>query len=73
MKTEREVPILCDGIAKDGKVCPLIDRCAFYCPTMDKTKTDHYAWAPYNFDKGECGQFDEIDIDFNQFNITSNA
>lgn len=60
---KRKTIILCDGIAKDGKVCPLISHCAYYCPTMDKTKTDHFAWAPYDFTNNRCGEYNEIDID----------
>lgn len=59
----REKIILCDGIAKEGQVCPLREMCNLWCPTMDKKKTDHFAWAPYNFRKGLCHEFEEKPLD----------
>lgn len=68
----RDKIFLCEGVSKDGKdVCPLRNNCAFYCPTMDKTKTDHFAWMPYK--KGKCDEYEQIDLDFNEFNINSHA
>jgi hypothetical protein len=49
--------ILCDFAQ-----CPKKDTCAFYCPTMDKTKTLHWGAYPFETFKGRCYQKREIDI-----------
>lgn len=55
MKEGKEI-ILCDF-----EICPMKSKCAFYCPTMDKSKTVHYGSYPYEVLKGRC--FEEIDVD----------
>lgn len=52
---------LCDGKTKDGMDCPLKDSCARYLPDMDKTKTIHIAWGPYNRVRNKCGQFEPLE------------
>jgi hypothetical protein len=60
VKKEKKI-ILCEGAAKDGTLCPQKDTCAFYCVGFDKTKTDHYAWAPMRGNR--CYYYEERDID----------
>lgn len=62
MKKERPI-ILCEGVDKDGAVCPLKDNCAFYCVGFKKTKTYHYAWAPFRKNPDRCYYYEERDID----------
>lgn len=61
---EKKRILLCEGVSKDGKkVCPLKDSCAFYCVGFNKSKTDHFAWMPYNLRTGKCDKYQEKDID----------
>jgi hypothetical protein len=55
-----------------GENCPIRETCAFYCPTMDKRKTDHWGVVPYNHQKGKCNFFLKKDDDsFNELNKIS--
>jgi hypothetical protein len=58
MKANRET-IMCDY------QCEKHSSCAFYCPTMDKTKTLHYGANPYEKLKGRCFKEKEIDEPIN--------
>jgi hypothetical protein len=57
MKPEKQKIILCDYTS-----CGKSETCAFYCPSMDKTKTLHFGADPYPVTKGRCYQKRETDI-----------
>jgi hypothetical protein len=57
VKEQKEIPTLCDF-----EQCPVKDTCAFFCPTMDKTKTRHWGIYPYEIRKGKCYEKRELDI-----------
>jgi hypothetical protein len=37
--------------------CPVHQNCARYLDDMDKTKTNHFAWMPYDKKEKKCGFF----------------
>jgi hypothetical protein len=43
--------------------CPMKDSCARYCPEMDKSKTDHFAANPFNYDRNRCGFYEHLTDD----------
>jgi hypothetical protein len=55
---EKKTIVLCIGTD-----CPIADTCAFYCPTMDLSKTKHKGVVPYNHEKGKCNFWEEKEED----------
>jgi hypothetical protein len=61
---------LCEGVGKEGKICPIRERCAFFRTSINKQKLDHWAICPYNFRIGKCEWFEQKDDGFNELNST---
>lgn len=57
-----------ETILCDYQQCPMKFRCAFFCPTMDKSKTLHYGSYPFEVRKGRCFQEKEPDVKIINFN-----
>jgi hypothetical protein len=64
---------LCEGIGKEGKICPIRERCTFFRTSINKQKIDHWAVAPYDHYRGKCFYFEQKEGGFQQLNITSNV
>jgi hypothetical protein len=60
---KKDRKILCEGVGKDGTLCPVKDHCAWFCVGFDKDKTDHFAWAPFRKNPDRCYYYEERDID----------